>query len=541
MKHLITTILVLAVSSASLLLGQVIPRPESMEMGKGELTLSKTISYSLQGGPAMQSVMGLFLDSLKKQTGISLVKAGQNATLAVSIKPAPPGQNKEAYTLQITSKGIQLEASSANGLFYGTQTLLQLLPAKIGNASLPCCKITDQPRFGMRGLMLDSGRHYQSVGFIKRLLTVMARMKMNTFHWHLTESDGWRIEIKKYPELTEIGSNLTAGGYPEQKGFYTQKEIRDIVAYAAERHITVIPEIDVPGHSYAALLAKPEFTCPGTVPNEKDLKANNIPARGRGAITFCPSKPQVRQFLKDVFSEVCELFPSTYIHVGGDEVNHSAWEKCPSCKAYKAKHKIANSHDLQIDFANFLAEFLETKGRKTIIWSDLYVPKGKKFHRNITVDWWNPRRNKEKAITKAAKENRPFIASPNTYTYLNFPVTPWRGYKKDRTFGLKTTYLSNTIDPALAKLNTNKSDLCQGVICALWTDFGLTEEMLPSRLFPRVLAISEIAWHRGEKTDYDDFKALTEQQKEHFEGLGFPYGPAELSDNHPKKNKNANN
>ena len=497
----------------------ILPRPQMVKLNKGQLRLPSTWTYS-----SNSKIYKRALRSLKDATSPSYRFKSKRGSAFLNLRLSKKDMPKEAYFLKISSNGIHIEASSSSGLFYGVQSLIQILPTNPKTADkIPYCEINDQPRFKKRGMILDSGRQYQTVKFIKQFIDGLARLKMNTFHWHLNDYSGWRLEIKKYPKLTKIGANMTAWPYPEQKGFYTQKEVRSIIKYTAARHINIIPEIDVPGHSFAAIMAMPELSCAGKHPAQ-----NTIPEARRSHIIFCPVKS--RQFFKDVFSEVCQLFPNQEIHIGGDEVRYSEWQKCSDCKEERIKYKLPNPQAQQHKLENELASLLESKGKTAVMWSDLYVHHQKALHKNITISWWNYRARKHKAVQKAMKEKRPFILSPNAFTYLNFPITPWRGYKKDRTFGLKTAYLSNTIDPILAKYSAEEQKLCQGLIGALWTDYGLTQDMLSERLFPRVFAISELAWHTGQKTDYQSFKKLVYTQEKHYQKLGWKFGRAEATD-----------
>lgn len=371
---------------------------------------------------------------------------------------------------------------------------------------------SDSPRTPWRCFLLDSGRQYQKISTIKKYIDMVSLLKMNYFHWHLTEGLGWRIEIKQYPRLAQIGGSVGKG--EEQQGFYTQKEIQEIIEYASERNITVVPEIDMPGHAEAALSAYPELGCFG--------QPVEVPQHGFTQNIFCAGKEEVLHFLKNILDEVCAIFPSPYIHLGGDEAPKGNWDKCPDCQKRIAAMNLKDSHDLQLWFSAQMADYLKSKGRKAIFWGDVVYHDGYPLPDNIVIQWWNYRGHKELALRNAIKHHYPVICSSNYYTYLNFPVTPWRGYTNTRTFDLKDIYQNNPSDKAI----NQKDPLILGMTCALWTDDGVTERMIDRRLFPRILALAEQMWYQGERLDFTRFHQNILQRKEWFEQMGFEFGPA---------------
>lgn len=415
----------------------------------------------------------------------------------------------EAYRLQVTENGIEIEASGDAGFFYARQTLKQLASDQNGTWIIPCLKIEDRPRVGFRSFLLDSGRQYQKVTTIKKYIDMAALLKMNYFHWHLTEGLGWRIEIKQYPRLTEVGAFVGKG--PEQQGFYSQEEIKEIVRYAAERCITVIPEIDMPGHAEAALVAYPELGCFGDT--------IQVPENGFTQNIFCAGKTHTLDFLKNVLDEVCELFPSEYIHLGGDEAPKGNWDTCPDCGQCIKEHGLKDSHDLQLWFSAQMANYLKNKGRKAIFWGDVVYQDGYALPDNVVIHWWNWRGHKDTAFKEALKRNLPVICGTNYYTYLNFPVNPWKGYEAARTFDIKDVYTAN---PSYRK---EDSPLLLGMSCALWTDYRVTENMIDRRLFPRILAIAEQMWSRSEPESFELFYQKVKDKKEWFEKQGYMFGP----------------
>ncbi|VGO19637.1 Beta-hexosaminidase [Pontiella sulfatireligans] len=412
----------------------------------------------------------------------------------VDFLPLNEGIVPEGYELEVTPGGVVVRASSESGRFYAKQTLQQLVDHAAGG-EIPCVRIVDQPKYAWRSFMIDSGRQFQRLETIKGLLDRMAMLKMNVFHWHLTENDGWRIEIKKYPKLTEVGAFVADG--EEQHGFYTQKDIREIVAYAAERHITVVPEIDVPGHSEAALKAYPSLTCSREAP--KPVK------KGFSPYLYCGGRDSVVEFLCNVLDEVCELFPSEYIHIGGDEAPKSEWKKCTDCQAKIKEMGLKDEHELQIELTNRLARHLAAKGRKAICWGDVVTLPGQELEKNVVVHWWNYRRGGDKALREGIKRGLPVIANSNYYTYLNFPQKhTWRNYRKDRLFDFQTCYEKNPSD--IRNPTAQQSKALLGMGCCLWTDHGLTEEWLDRRLYPRIYAMAEQMWSTAERLPFTDFK-----------------------------------
>ena len=310
----------------------------------------------------------------------------------------------------------------------------------------------------------------------------------------------------------------------EQQGFYSQEEIKALVDYAAARNITIVPEIDMPGHAEAALHSYPELGCFN--------RPVEIPKLGFTPNIFCAGKEHTLQFLKNVLDEICTLFPSPYIHLGGDEAPKDNWNKCPDCQKRITDLGLKNSHDLQLWFSAQMAEHLKSKGKKAIFWGDVVYNDGYPLPDNIVIQWWNYRGHKDLALRNALRHHYPVICSTNYYTYLNFPLTPWKGYEQARTFDLKDVYMDNPSYKATQESNP----LIQGMGGALWTDDGVKEYMIDRRLFPRILALAEQMWHNGPLTDFDTFYQRILHKKEWFENRGYGFGPAltEETDNNYK-------
>lgn len=398
----------------------------------------------------------------------------------------------DGFILDVGREFIRVHSYSPGGRLYAQQMLRKMAQKDSnGRYVVPCGRYSEIPRATWRGLMLDSGRQFQSVATIKRILDVLFELRMNIFHWHMTEGLGWRLEIKKHPNLTAHGSRVGQG--PEQQGFYTQEEVRDVIAYAAERNITVVPEIDTPGHAEAALSSYPELGCFGDVPA--------IPETGFTDNIFCAGKDSTLQFLYDVLDEVCALFPSPYIHLGGDEAPKGNWNRCPDCRRRMTSEGLADAHELQLWFSAQMAQHLKTMGRRAIFWEDVVAQGDYPLPDNVVIQWWNYRSRKNTGLRRALAKGYPVVCSPNYYTYLNFPIEPWRGYDTNRTFTLSDAYERNPLDLALSE----GQPLILGGECALWTDYILTEDLLDERLFPRIYAIAQLLW-AGQTLPFDDFR-----------------------------------
>lgn len=504
-RFFIILLLILCVTSVC---GQIVfPSPSRVEMRKGNLTLGKKVSIYATDTTAFY--LTLFRTEVLRNACVRWQSQEANAQICWRNDSSLP---LEGYRIHITSRRMTITASGEKGFVYAVQTLRQWADGRAGRLTFACADIDDSPRMQWRCFLLDSGRQYQQVSTIKKYIDMASLLKMNYFHWHLTEGLGWRVEIKRYPLLTQIGGKVGQG--EEQQGRYTQDEIREVVRYASLRNITVVPEIDMPGHAEAALASYPKLGCFG-LPVE-------VPQHGFTQNIFCAGKEEVLCFLKNVLDEVCELFPSPYIHLGGDEAPKGNWDKCPDCQKRIAELKLKNSHELQLWFSAQMADYLKQKGRKAIFWGDVVYHDGYPLPDNTVIQWWNYRGHKDLALRNALKHNYPVICSSNYYTYLNFPLTPWRGYQEARTFDLKDLYLNNPSDEAFKENNP----LILGMSCALWTDDGVTERMIDRRLFPRILGLAEQMWHQGETVDFTRFYQNVTQKKEWFEQQGFEFGPA---------------
>ena len=500
---------------------QIIPMPQEIVTASGNpfiLKSSVKILYP-EGNENMQRNAKFLADYLKTATGKDFViEAGTEGENAIVLALGTESENPESYQLKVTGDGITITAPTEAGVFYGIQSLRKSLPVAIGaEIALPAVEIKDAPRFAYRGAHFDTSRHFFTVDEVKTYIDMMALHNMNRFHWHITEDQGWRLEIKKYPKLTEIGSKRTetvigrnSGEYDGKPygGFYTQEEAKEIVAYAAERYITVIPEIDLPGHMQAALAAYPELGCTGG-PYEVWRQW------GVSEDVLCAGNDQVLKFLEDVYAELIEIFPSEYIYVGGDECPKVRWEKCPKCQArikalgLKSDDKHSKEERLQSFVINHIEKFLNDHGRQIIGWDEI-LEGG--LAPNATVMSW---RGEEGGITAVTSGHRA-IMTPGGYCYLDsYQDAP---YSQPEAIGgylpLKKVYSYN---PVSTSLSAEQAKLVYGAQVNLFTEYVPTPEHVEYMLYPRTLALAEVAWSAPERKSWPDFharalKAVTDLQ-----------------------------
>jgi hexosaminidase len=484
----------------------IIPAPVSLKKSAGEFVLSQ--ETSLLADSVTNKAVVFLHDYLQNKAMLKVrLKPNTGAGIANSIILTSKGADnlpEGGYNLTITPQQVTVTGKGA-GLFYGIQSLIQLIPADKGAvAKLLCLQIDDYPRFGYRGLMLDVGRHFFSVEFVKKYIDLMAAYKLNNFHWHLTDDQGWRIEIKKYPKLTQISSQraqTVIGNYhdrtPQQfdntpyGGYYTQDQIREVVKYAADRYINIVPEIEMPGHSEAVLAAYPEFSCDPSLTTYKVAETwgvfHNI---------YEPSD-KTFNFLQDVLTEVMALFPSKYIHIGGDEVPKDAWKKSEFCQKLIKKLKLKNEEELQSYFIQRIEKFVNSKGRSIIGWDEI-LEGG--LSPNATVMSWRG----EAGGIAAAKQNHNVVMTPGS-----------GGLYIDHAQGKENEPLSiggnepltkiYSYNPTPAELTADQQKYIMGVQANLWTEYIPTENKVEYMILPRILALSEVAWTPLANKNYTDF------------------------------------
>jgi len=480
----------------------VIPKPVKIETTNGNFKFSnQTKIWISEPSDELQKLGDLISSSVNQSTGLKLfatAKMTHNIPRSlVLLQLKKDFQSKEAYTLDIKPHKIIITAGSGAGIFYAIQSLLQLMPINVNknNFSVPCVLIEDSPRFQWRGIHLDVCRHFFPVEFIKKYIDVLASYKMNTFHWHLTEDQGWRIEIKKYPKLTEIGAWRKETDGKTYGGFYTQDQVREIVQYAKDRYINVVPEIEMPGHSLAALAAYPELSCTGG-----PFEVGNF--WGVVKDVYCAGNDKVFDFLQDVLTEVLNLFPGKYIHIGGDEVPKDRWKVCTKCQARIKSEGLKDEFHLQSYFIQRIEKFLNSKGRKIIGWDEI-LEGG--LAPNASVMSW---RGVDGGIA-AAKANHNAVMSPGTHCYfdhyqgLNGEPKAIGGYTN-----LEKVY---SYEPVPDALTADEAKYIMGAQANVWTEYIETTSHVEYMLLPRMLALSEVVWSPKELRDYNDFSKKIEK------------------------------
>lgn len=504
------------------------PRPQTIERTEGSFALNADTVIVAPDGR-----LGEMLASyLRPATGFPLpVVASSEAVKqrnVISLVAEEDLESPEAYRLTATGDGVVLSASAPAGLRHGFQTLRQLLPPQILGLEradgidwrIPALSISDAPAFGWRGLHMDVGRHMFPLPFIKKFIDLLAFYKFNTFHWHLTEDQGWRIEIKKYPWLTEIGAFREETCLPHNRrkfdgvpygGFYSQEQVRELVAYAGERGITVVPEIELPGHSLAALTAYPELGCVG-----KDYQVRT--SWGIADDIYCAGNDDVFTFLRDVFSEVLELFPGEFIHVGGDEAPKKRWKRCPACQARIKQEGLKNEDELQSWFVRQFDNWLRERGRRLIGWDEI-LEGG--LAPNATVMSW---RGSDGGI-EAANAGHDVVMTPTTYCYLDyyqaedFASEPpaLRAY-----LPLSKVYEFVVVPEEIAD---DKKGHILGGQGNIWTEYIPTSDHLEYMAYPRAIALAEVLWNHPRERDYGAFLTRLKAHLPCLDTLGVNYRP----------------
>lgn len=474
----------------------LLPEPWKVEKKEGVFTLS--VSTSIQYPSELKECVEIFNKHLSERYGFSLKKGSRRNGIRLIVDK---NMKRETYNLLVETNGVMIRGSES-GVFYGLQTLQQLISETENKLLIPEVKIEDRPRFKYRGVLIDVARYYQTPEFLKKYIDVMAHYKLNVLHLHLTEDAGWRIEIKKYPELTRKGAwrpSTQVGQTPTEQdnlphgGFYTQKEIRDIIQYANERQITIIPEIDMPGHMMAALSVFPELSCTGgpfSIPLEWGVKEHIL----------CAGNEKVFDFIKDVLTEVIELFPSEYIHLGGDEAPKKQWKVCTKCQNRIKEEHLKDEHELQSYFIQRVETFVNSKGKRIIGWDEI-LEGG--LAPDATIMSWRG----EKGGIAAANLGHDVIMAPTDYFYLDYYQSDDRANEPSSahwgaTVDLEKTYSFN---PLPSKISADKQKHVIGVQACVWGEKVQLERDVEYMSFPRALALAEIAWTPQEKRNYADF------------------------------------
>ncbi|HOE97799.1 MAG TPA: family 20 glycosylhydrolase [Candidatus Sumerlaeota bacterium] len=494
---------------------ELIPRPARLERQPGSFVFSPGTRILAESGSAAARVAAQRLaDLLRRAAGLELDVAESDAAepvggaLLLTTRGARADLGPEGYELIVRPESIVIRAPGAAGLFHGAQSLRQLLPAAIESPrpvagpfewSVPGLVIEDRPRFAWRGFLFDVGRHYYPREFIKRLIDLMAYYKVNTLHWHLTDDQGWRIEIRRYPRLTEVGAWRAAAAPDSRRlgdgsahgGFYTQDDIREIVDHARARGVTIVPEIEMPGHALAALAAYPELSCTGgpfQVATEWGIYSD----------LFCAGNEAVFEFLEGVLTEVTELFPGEYVHIGGDEAPKDRWRTCPRCQARIRSEGLADENALQGYFSGRINRILAARGRKLVGWEEVidggFVP-------GATAMAWHL----EGGDARAARAGHDVVMTPHLFTYLDYRESQLAGEPSPRGWlPLRKLY---EFEPVGKGLTREQAAHILGAQCCLWTEFFHAEAQVEHALLPRLSALAELTWSPAERKDWADYQA----------------------------------
>ncbi|WP_162428769.1 glycoside hydrolase family 20 protein [Pontibacter pudoricolor] len=507
----------------------IVPKPQHITVQQGQFILNaNTKLYINPEQQFLKTTAEQLAQTIRTATGqqpqMFFKKPKKRAAnyIYLSLTNSPDTLGPEGYSLSVQPARILLSANQPAGISMGIQTIKQLLPPTFNftAVSVPALEITDKPNYSWRGLHLDVVRHFFPVSDIKKYIDYMAMHKLNTFHWHLTDDQGWRIEIKKYPKLTEVGGwrDGTIVGHalerPQQfdgkknGGYYTQDEIREVVQYASERNITIVPEIEMPGHALAALAAYPELSCTGG-----PFKTER--AWGIFEDVFCAGNEQTYSFLEDVLSEVSALFPGQVIHIGGDEVPKTRWKACPKCQAKIASENLKNENELQTYFINRIGKFLKTKDKRIIGWDEILD--GGLPNNALVMSW----RGTAGGI-KAAEQQHGVVMTPTSHLYFDY----YQGNQQlePLAFGgytpLSKVY---SFKPTPDKLTPSEKRFIIGAQANLWTEYIPTFEQVEYMLFPRIAAASEVFWTKPENKNWQNFAQRMQQQYKRYEALGINY------------------
>jgi hexosaminidase len=504
----------------------IVPKPLSAAALPGKFVISKsTRIFTDPASTDLRAMAAELSDRLEALTGFRpAVAEGKAGTAANSIVLSLDRANKEivaeGYQLKVLPARISIKGSTAAGVFYGLQTMYQLMPAKRalkGELAITGADIKDQPRFGWRGLMLDVGRYFYSPEFIKKYIDYLAMHKMNTFHWHLTEDHGWRIEIKKYPKLTEVASWRPGTQFDRfakqidnnpHWGFYTQEQIKDIVAYAKTKYVNVVPEIEMPGHVLASMVAYPELSCTGgpfKMPVEWGIQKE----------IYCAGNEKTFEFIEGVLSEVIALFPSPVIHIGGDEAPKDRWKACPKCQKRIKNEKLKDEHELQSYFITRVEKFLNSKGKSIIGWDEIL--EGGLAPNAAVMSWRGV-----KGGIEAAKQHHDVVMSPSTHMYLDYyQGEPY--LEPSAISGFLTLEKVYSYEPIPEDFTPEQAKYIKGVQGNVWAEYIHSPAEAEYMAFPRAAAVAEIAWSDPKSKNWDDFKRRMENTYQHYAAANINY------------------
>lgn len=476
----------------------LIPAPSSWTPAGGACALDEGIALKTEGPGAERAER-----YLRERLGSALKPAGRAVRLI-----ARDGDGED-YRLAIAPGGITVEGAP-RGLLYGAVTLQRLLIDDAGGlrAALACGTIEDRPAYAWRGMMLDASPPFLSLEYLKHAAGLMLELKLNRLHLHLFDDQGWRMEIAAYPDLTRVGASVERG--ERQTGFYTQAQMRELVAYCAERNIEIVPEFEVPGHAFASVASYPWLCCTGKPERT---------ATGHQTDLYCAGKASTFTFLEKVLDELIGVFPFQYLHLGGDEAPKARWKDCPACRERMRAEGLKDEEALQAWMFSRLAAYLKARGRTAIGWDEIVEGKP---DRAILVQWWRYRGQEERYLREALAAGYRVIASPNSFCYLSFPVAPNEHFKPARTSDLPKAY---SVVYAPENLPAEARARVLGAECCVWTEH-LVEEQIDAMLFPRVLASSELMWAApaAKDRDYDAFRERVYASEAYWKRLGVTFG-----------------
>jgi hexosaminidase len=503
----------------------IIPTPAKLEPRIGSFAIGR--DTSILASKETRPIAEYLTARLRASTGYDLPVEEEEASargIRLVLDPAAAGTDTEAYRLNVSDQGITIQAKSGAGLFYGVQTLLQLLPPVVFSAEpvkgqvweVTCVAVEDHPRFSWRGTMLVVCRHFFDKEFVKRYIDLLALHKLNTFHFHLTDDQGWRVEIKKFPRLAEVGAwrDQTMGDGTRHGGFFTQDDIREIVRYAASRYVMVVPEIEMPGHALAALAAYPELSCTGG-----PFKVWT--QWGIAEDVFCAGNESTFEFMEGVLGEVLELFPSEFVHIGGDECPKVRWQSCPKCQARIRGEGLHNEHELQSYFIRRIERYLKSKGRRLVGWSE--IREGGLAPSAAVMDWIG-------GGAEAAEAGHDAIMSPQTHCYFDHYQSEDRSAEPRAIGGFTPLEKVYTFDPIPAGLAPTHRKHILGGQANLWTEYIATPQHVEYMAFPRMVALAEALWSPAESRDLDDFYPRLKVHLERLDALRVNYRPLQGSE-----------
>lgn len=509
----------------------VVPHPLNMSVGEGSFLFKPTTTFGVENAAQLKMVSA-FAERFGASAGfVPAVSIGNNSSDVTFVTDS--SLSSEAYSLKVTADGITVKAADNSGFFYALQTLRQLLPAAIDGKmatdepmKVPVMEITDSPRFGYRGVMVDVSRYFLPKSDLLKVIDVAAMLKLNKLHLHLVDDTGWRLEIEKYPLLTQVGAWRVKRDepFPDRRcqqegeltpvgGYYTKDDIREIVAYAADRQMEVIPEIEMPAHTNSSLAAYPELACPVV-----DIPITVLPGLGvkNSRIVYCAGNDSVFSFLEDVIDEVIELFPSKYIHLGGDEASKYYWEKCPKCQARMKAEGIEHIEELQSYFMRRMSKYVQSKGKEVMGWDELT---NSTLPDDVIIFGWQ---GLGKAALKAAEQGHRFVMTPARVLYLiRYQGPQW--FEPLTYFGNNTLKDVYNYEPVQSDWKPEYADLLMGVQGSLWTEFCNSPEDVNYLLYPRLMALADVAWTPKETKDWQGFLKGVDNVLPHLDAMGVGY------------------